>query len=74
MIGAVIGLILAMILLGVLLWGGKRLVALIPLEEPFQTIVYVLFVLLTVIIVLWVIIQLLAFAGIHVPMFGTLAR
>jgi hypothetical protein len=72
MIGAIIGLILLMIVLGVMIWGGKRLVALIPLDEPFKTIVYVLFVILTVVIVIYVIIQLLAIAGIHVPMFGGL--
>ena len=36
MIGAIIGLILLMIVLGVMIWGGKRLVALIPLDEPFK--------------------------------------
>ena len=68
MLGTVIGLILLCIILGVLFWAGQQLLALIPLSEPFATIVRILLVVLTVIIVIWVFIQLLGLAGIHVPM------
>lgn len=74
MIGAVIGVILLVIIVGVLFWAGQRLIALVPLDEPFRTIVYVLVVVLGVFVVIWVFIQLLALAGIHVPLFLDGAR
>jgi hypothetical protein len=66
MIGAIIGIIFALIILGVIWWGCQTLMALIPIAEPFKTIIYVLMVLILVIIVLYVIAMLLGFAGIHV--------
>jgi hypothetical protein len=66
MIGTIIGLIFLCIILGVILWAGKALLALIPLEEPFATIVRILFVLLAVVIVIYILIILLGMAGIHV--------
>jgi hypothetical protein len=72
MIGTVIGLILACIILGVIWWAGQQLLALIPLTEPFATIVRILFVVLLVVIVIWVIIVLLGVAGIHVNTFSGL--
>jgi hypothetical protein len=74
MIGTIVGLILLVVVLGVVFWAGQRLMALVPLEEPFRTIVYVLGVLLTVVLVIYVFIVLLNVAGIHVPMFGALTR
>jgi hypothetical protein len=74
MIGTIIGLIILVVILGVVFWAGQRLMALVPLDEPFRTIVYVLGVLLTVVVVLYVFIILLNMAGIHVPMFGQLTR
>jgi hypothetical protein len=65
---------LLVFVIGVVFWAGQRLMALVPLEEPFRTIVYVLGVLLTVIVVLYVFVMLLQMAGIHVPMFGPLTR
>lgn len=70
MIGALIGLILTLIFLGVLWWAAQTLLALIPLAEPFKTIVYVLMVVVIVLIVLWVIATLLGMAGIHVNSFS----
>jgi hypothetical protein len=70
MIGTIIGLIIAVVILGVFVWGGQRLMALIPLTEPFRTIVYVLFVILTVLLVVYVFLVLLSTAGIHVPLLG----
>jgi hypothetical protein len=72
MIGTIVALILLVAVLGVLVWGGQRLMALIPMAEPFRTIVYVLFVVLTVAIVIYVIIVLLGMIGISVPIFGGL--
>jgi hypothetical protein len=67
MLGAVIGLILLCIILGVVWWGAQQLLALVPLAEPFATIVRILMVIVLVIIVIYAITVLLGFAGIRVP-------
>ena len=72
MIGTVIGIIFALIILGVLWWAVQQLMALIPIAEPFRTIIYILCVIVMVLIVLWIITVLLGMAGIHVPRFGSL--
>lgn len=70
MIGMLIGLIFICIILGVLWWAINQLLPLIPLAEPFRTIVRVLMILVLVLVVLYVIAQLLGVAGIHVNTFG----
>ncbi len=72
MIGTLIGIIFTLIILGVLWWAVQRLMALIPIAEPFKTIIYVLCVVVLVVIVLYVISMLLSMAGIHVPSWGSL--
>lgn len=72
MIGALIGIIFTLIVLGVLWWACQRLMALIPIAEPFRTIIYVLMVVVMVLIVLYVISTLLGIAGIHVGGFSIL--
>ncbi len=72
MLGTVIGILFALIILGVLWWAIQTLMGLIPIAEPFRTIIYVVSVLLLVCIVLWVIAQLLGVAGIHVRSFVSL--
>ncbi len=69
MFGAVIGLIFTLILLGVIWWAIQQLLALLPIGEPFKTIIYVLSVVLLVCIVLWVASVLLGMVGVHVPTF-----
>jgi len=66
MLGTLIGLIFALIVLGVIWWAVRRLIALIPLEEPFRTIVDVLLILLGVLVVLWILTVLLGLAGVPV--------
>ena len=66
MIGTLLGLIFLIIILGVVFWAVMRLIALVPLAEPFATIVHVLVVLLGVLVVIWVIMIVLGIAGIHV--------
>ncbi len=66
MIGTLIGIIFALIILGVLWWAVQTLMGLIPIAEPFRTIIYVLTVLIMVLIVLWIITVVLGMAGIHV--------
>jgi uncharacterized membrane protein YwzB len=68
MIGALIGIIVVVIILGVVFWAVQQLLPLIPLGEPFATIVRVLMIVLLVIIVIWVILQLLGAGGVHVPL------
>jgi hypothetical protein len=67
MIGTLIGIIFALIVLGVLWWGIQQLMALIPIAEPFRTIIYVVSVIILVLVVLWIITVLLGMAGVHVP-------
>jgi hypothetical protein len=68
MIGTLIGIIFALIIIGVIWWGVQQLMPLIPMGEPFKTIVRVLITIVLVLIVLWIIIQLLGMAGINVPL------
>lgn len=72
MIGALIGIIFVLILLGVFWWGIQKLMGLFPIAEPFRTIIYVVCVVILVLIVLWVIAVLLGFVGIHVAGFSNL--
>lgn len=70
MIGTLIGLILLCIVLGVVWWAIQQLIPLIPLGEPFHTIVRVLIVVIMVMVVVWVIVQLLEVGGIPVNTLG----
>lgn len=65
-LGVIIGLIIVIILLGFIWWAVQQLLPLIPVAEPFATILRVLLTLFLVVIVLWVIVALLGVAGIHV--------
>jgi hypothetical protein len=69
MIGVVIGLIIVCVILGFVFWAFQQLLPMIPLSEPFRTILRILVVLLVVVIVIWFMIQILGMAGIHVPLF-----
>jgi hypothetical protein len=71
MLGAIIGIIVTLIILGVIWWAAQQLLALIPLAEPFATLVRICITVLMVLVVLWVFIQLLGIAGIHVPLLGS---
>lgn len=70
MIGVLIGIIFILILLGVAWWAIQQLLPLIPMGEPFRTIIRILLTVIMVLIVLWVIVVLLGLAGIHVPFFS----
>jgi uncharacterized membrane protein YwzB len=59
MIGTLIGIIVLLIFIGVIWWAIQQLLPLIPLGEPFATIIRVLLVVVLVLIVLYVILQLL---------------
>jgi hypothetical protein len=66
-IGTLVGIIIALIILGVIWWAIQQLLPLIPLPEPFRKIIYVLMMVILVLVVLWVILTLLGAAGVHVP-------
>ena len=66
MITSLISIIFTLVFLAVLWWAAKKLLALVPLEEPFKTIIYVLMVVVMFLIVLWIVAALLGIAGIHV--------
>lgn len=69
MIGTLLGLIIVVVILGALWWAVQQLLPLIPLAEPFRTILRVLIVLITVVIVIYVILALLQAGGIEVNTF-----
>lgn len=66
MIGTLIGIIITLIIVGVVWWAIQQLLPLIPIAEPFLTIIRVLMMVVLVLIVLWIILQLLGAAGVHV--------
>ena len=70
MIGALLGLIFLVIILGFLWWAGQQLLPLIPVAEPFRTILRILIALLILIVVLYVFMVLLSMAGVPVANFG----
>jgi len=69
MIGTILGIIFVLIVLGVVWWAIQQLLPLIPISEPFLTIIRVLLVVAMVIIVLWVIAELLGMGGVRVRHF-----
>ena len=58
-IGTLIGIIVTLIILGVVWWAINQLLPLIPIAEPFSTIVRVLMTVILVLVVLWIILVLL---------------
>jgi hypothetical protein len=70
MIGTLIGVLLVLVFLGVCWWGIQQLLPLVPMGEPFATIVRVILVVILALVVIWIITILLGAAGIHVNTFG----
>lgn len=68
LIAALLGLILLLVIVGVLFWGIQKILAAVPIAEPFGTIIYVVIVVVGVIIAVYVIIWLLNLAGLHVAL------
>jgi hypothetical protein len=66
-IGTLISIIIVCLILGVVWWAVQQLLPLIPLGEPFRTIIRVLMTVIVVLVVLWVILALLGTAGVKVP-------
>ena len=59
MIGTLIAVILLLIVLGVVLWGVRQLLPLVPMDQPFRTVVSVLITVVAVLIVVYIIAGLL---------------
>jgi hypothetical protein len=72
MIGALISVVFVLVVLGILWWGVQRLLPMLPIAEPFLTVINVLLVIVAAFVALWVISMLLGMAGIHVPLMGGL--
>jgi hypothetical protein len=64
MIGTVIGIIFLFIIIGVIWWAVQSLLPLIPMGEPFATIVRVLMGVVLALIVIWVLWMLVQASGI----------
>jgi uncharacterized membrane protein YwzB len=69
MLGTLIGLIFFCIIVGVIWWAINELLALIPIGEPFRTIIRILMIVVGVILVIYVAQVLLGIAGVHVNAF-----
>jgi TRAP-type C4-dicarboxylate transport system permease small subunit len=67
-ITALIYIVAALLIIGVLFWAVQQLLPLIPLPEPFRRIIYVLLVVILVLIAVYVILQLLGVVtgGLHI--------
>jgi len=66
-IGILVSLIVTLLIAGVAWWAIQQLLPLIPLAEPFATLVRVLVTVVGVLIVLWVLLVMLGYAGVSVP-------
>ena len=71
MIGTLVGLLITLVIMGLVWWAGQRILALIPLAEPFATLVNIVLVLIVAFIAIYFFIQILGLAGIgvHLPVF-----
>lgn len=68
MIGALIAVIITLIVVGVIWWAVQQLLPLLPIGEPFVTIIRVLLVVVLVLIIVYVLVGLLGgVSGIHLP-------
>ena len=59
MIASLVWLFIAVVVIGVLFWAANRILAVIPIEEPFKTIAYVLLVLIAVAVAVTILIQII---------------
>jgi len=60
-----IQIVVVLLVLGVLLWGWQKIVGVLPIAEPFRTVVYVIVVCA---IAIWLIYALADLAGgLHLP-------
>ncbi len=67
MLGAIIGILLSLVVFGVILWAVEEILRHVPMPEFLRSIVHVVIVVLIVLVGVWVVIELLGVAGVHVP-------
>ncbi len=72
MIGTLIGLLFVCIVAGFIIWAVQQLLALIPLGEPFATLVRILIYAIILVVVLYAISVLLGMIGVNVGSWGRL--
>jgi hypothetical protein len=69
-LSGIVGVIIALIIIGVLVWAARQLIGLIPMDPWIAQVINVLLVVLLVLaIVFWVVIPLISMIGgaVHVP-------
>lgn len=54
-----LSLVLWLVIVGVLFWAATRLIALVPIAEPFRTVIYVVLVVIAVIVLIYAVGNLL---------------
>lgn len=64
-IGSFLGLLAVLVILGVIIWGAQRILAVIPIAEPFRTVIWVVLVIAAVFICLSVLGLLPSGLGFH---------
>ena len=56
----IVGIVVVLLILGVLLWGWQKIMGVLPIAEPFRTVVYVVVVCA---IAIWLIYAVAGMAG-----------
>lgn len=71
-VAALIYIIVALIIAGVIFWAIQQLLPMVPMPEPFRRVIYVLMVVIVVLIVVYVILNLLGVlsGGLRLSRFG----
>ena len=62
MLAAVFKVVVVLIVAGLLFWGLQRLLAVIPVPEPFRTLIWIVAVIVAVLVCLWAIGALFGFS------------
>ena len=70
MIGILIGLIILCLVVGFLFWAGPQLISLVPVAEPFSTLIRILYAGIILCVVIYAIYMLVGMAGVAFPNFG----
>lgn len=63
----IVGIVVVLLILGVLVWGWQRIMAVLPIAEPFRTVIYVIVVCAIAIWLIYAIAGLVS--GLHMPVF-----
>lgn len=62
---ALLQILLILIILGIVCWGAQKIFGVLPIAEPFRTVIYVVFI---CVVCIWLVIQLFGLiGGLHIP-------